>query len=75
MVQVKKEPTRPCFRFGQQFKSMFSFRTFLWPDSESLGGSSQKKRLRCAIAGLVFTFTEPKIQGEHVRIQKPGILS
>ncbi len=28
MVQVKKQLTRPCFRLGQQFKSMFSFWTF-----------------------------------------------
>lgn len=28
MVQVKKQLTRPCFRFGQQFKGMFSFRLF-----------------------------------------------
>lgn len=42
MVQVKKQLTRPCFRFGQQFKRMFSFWTFLWLDSEPLGGTLQK---------------------------------
>lgn len=54
MVQVKKQLTRPCFRSGQQFKSLFSFWTFLWLDSEPLGGSLQ--RLWCTNAGLVFTF-------------------
>ncbi len=68
MVQVKKQLTRPCFRFGRQFKSMFSFWTFLWLDSEPLGGSSQ--RLWCTSDRLVFTFKEPKGHGEHVHVQE-----
>lgn len=68
MVQVKKQLTRPCFRFGQQFKSVFSFQTFLWLDSEPLGGTLQ--RLWCTSDRLVFTFKEPKGHGEHVHVQK-----
>lgn len=77
MVQVKKQLTRPYFRFGLQFKRMLSFLTFLWRDSEPLGGSLQK--LWCTNDRLVFTFKELKGHGEHVlvpeayRIPKAGI--
>lgn len=60
MVQVKKQLTRPCFRFGRQFKSMFSFWTLLWLDSEPLGCTL--RRLRCTSDRLVLTFKEPKGQ-------------
>lgn len=68
MVQVKKQLSRPCFRFGRLFKSMFSFWTFLWLNSEPLGGSSRK--LWCTSHRLVFTFKEPKRHGEHIHIQE-----
>lgn len=52
MVQVKKQLTRPCFRPGLQFKSMFSFWTFLWLDSEPLGGSFTKAVVHQSQAGF-----------------------
>lgn len=68
MFQVKKQLTRPCFRFGRQFKRMFSFWTFRWLESESLGGSSRK--LWCTTDRLVFTFKEQKGYGKHVHVQE-----
>lgn len=61
-VQVKKQLTRPCFRFGRQFKRMFSFWTFLWLDSKPLGGSL--RRLWCTSGRLFFTFEQPEGRGE-----------
>lgn len=60
-------------------KACFLFEFFSGRILNHLG--AVRKRLWCTIAGLVFTFKESKIHGEHVHVQKAyktlkaGILS
>lgn len=73
-VRVKKQPSRPCFCFGQQFKNVCSSWMFPWLDSEPLGDSLW--RLWCTSDGLFFTFKEQEARRNRLRrptqLKKPA---